>query len=172
MIVPVISIVGYSGSGKTYLIGEIVRGLSLNGFLITAVKNSHHKRLKSPLDKDSEMIYKEGAQTVMAVSDEDLIIQVKQVERPKFDNLVTYLDRSVDFVICEGFKDSGLPKIWVGSEIPTDDSIQNLVATVDNEQPGLDTKISRFSSKNLDQIAYFIVSNFVIRNAPVTREQS
>ncbi|MDP7626753.1 MAG: molybdopterin-guanine dinucleotide biosynthesis protein B [SAR202 cluster bacterium] len=156
-----ISIVGYSGSGKTHLIRKIIKRLSNKGFLLIAVKNTHHKTLESPLNKDSEMMYKEGAQSVIAVSDEDLIIRSKHNYRPRFDELISQVARSTDLVICEGIRDPDLPKIWVGDEMPTDGSIQNLVATVDNKQSGQDAGVLRFSSDDVDQISHFIVSNFV-----------
>ncbi|HSJ57288.1 MAG TPA: molybdopterin-guanine dinucleotide biosynthesis protein B [Anaerolineae bacterium] len=110
--VPIISLVGKSGVGKTTALERIIRELKARGYRIGTVK--HHKHL-SDIDipgKDSWR-HAEAGSDVVAISgpQEMALIRRLQAEMP-VEQIVRLMD-DVDIVITEGYKEGDKPKIEV-----------------------------------------------------------
>lgn len=113
MIIPVISIVGKSNSGKTSLLVKIIRNLSKKGYRIGTIKHYNHKFEIDYPGKDSYRHFHAGSDATIIVSPEKLAL-VKRLSKPLFLNsIIKNFFQGFDLVITEGFKQEHKPKIEV-----------------------------------------------------------
>lgn len=112
----VLSVVGHKDSGKTTLIEELVARLSETSRVAT-IKSIHHDIEVDTPDTDTHRHQMAGAETVVGVtpshsftigtwgrSDPDFLVEtLESLERDGYD-----------YVLVEGFKQSGLPVIVLG----------------------------------------------------------
>ena len=106
----IISVVGYKKTGKTTLVGQLVKALKKHGPVGT-IKHLHEHNINVP-DTDTWKHAQAGADVVVAVTPDEL------VKFSRNNNLASALDElanaGMDFAVVEGFKDSNLPKIALG----------------------------------------------------------
>lgn len=98
------SIVGYSGSGKTYLIEQIVKYLVNKDYKVGVVKSIHHPGFGIDIEgKDTTKYAEAGAELVGFVAPESsgIIYRYPLYEKEIFN----LFEDNVDYVILEGFKD-------------------------------------------------------------------
>jgi molybdopterin-guanine dinucleotide biosynthesis protein B len=111
--IPIVSIVGKSDSGKTTLIERIVPELSKRGYRIATVKHDVHGFEIDKEGKDSWRHRKAGAE-VAIISSPDQVAVIRKVQHDLC--LAELRDRfidEVDIIISEGFKTDTQPKIEV-----------------------------------------------------------
>jgi len=108
---PVISIVGKSKSGKTTLIEKLIPELKKRGYRVGTVKHASHNFDMDKKGKDSWRHKTAGADTVIVASRER-IVMVKDKSSVQLESIEKYFD-DVDLVITEGFKKENRPKIEV-----------------------------------------------------------
>jgi molybdopterin-guanine dinucleotide biosynthesis protein B len=109
--VPIISVVGKSKSGKTTLIVKLIPELKRRGYRVGTVKHASHDFDMDKKGKDSWRHKAAGADTVIVASSER-IVMVKDENFVQLENIEKYFD-DVDLVITEGFKKENRPKIEV-----------------------------------------------------------
>ncbi len=106
----IISIVGYKKTGKTTLVGQLVKELKKHGSIGT-IKHLHEQDINAK-DTDTWKHAQAGADVVVAVTPNEL---VKFSGNNDLESALEELANSgMDFAIVEGFKDSKLPKIALG----------------------------------------------------------
>lgn len=111
--IPIVSIVGKSDSGKTTLIEKIVPELVRRGYRVGTVKHDVHGFEVDKEGKDSWRHRKAGADAVVISSPNQMAL-IKSVDRDQ--TLAELRDRfvdDVDIVISEGFVRDVQPKIEV-----------------------------------------------------------
>ncbi len=136
--IPIVSIVGKSDSGKTTLIEKIVPELVRRGYRVATVKHDVHGFEIDQEGKDSWRHRQAGADAVV-ISSPKKIALIKTVEEDL--SLADLRDRfidDVDIVISEGFKKDVQPKIEVfrrelHRELLCSEE-DNLVAVVSNQR--------------------------------------
>jgi len=106
---PIISVVGKSKSGKTTLIEKLIPELKNRGYRIGTIKHTHHDFELDTKGKDSWRHKAAGADTVVIASGEK-IVMVKDENSAGLERIGKYFD-DVDLVIAEGFKKENRPKI-------------------------------------------------------------
>jgi molybdopterin-guanine dinucleotide biosynthesis protein A len=111
----VLGIGGYSGSGKTTLIEKILPELKGEGLSVGVLKHASHSLSLDREGKDTYRFYRAGADYVFAHDAEQAYAQYPSGGRPLAD-LLSDFPRSLDLVLVEGHKDSGLPGIWVAPD--------------------------------------------------------
>lgn len=111
--IPIVSIVGTSCSGKTTLIEKLVAELTRRGFRVATVKHSHHDFAIDHEGKDSWRHKRAGAvATVLASPGRIALIE----DTAKDYDLVEVRDlyiRGADILLAEGYKRNPHPKIEV-----------------------------------------------------------
>jgi molybdopterin synthase catalytic subunit len=106
----IISVVGYKKTGKTTLVGELVKALKKRGSVGT-IKHLHGNDINAR-DTDTWKHAQAGADVVVAVTQNEL---VKFSHNNDLESALDELaNAGMDFAIVEGFKDSKLPKIALG----------------------------------------------------------
>jgi molybdopterin-guanine dinucleotide biosynthesis protein MobB len=101
----VIAVVGTKKTGKTTVVTALVRSLSRYGRVGTIKNMAHH-----PVDRgDTKRHFDAGADEVIGLGEARLKVTR---ERGDLESSLSELQRDgMDFVVVEGFKQSGLPKI-------------------------------------------------------------
>jgi molybdopterin-guanine dinucleotide biosynthesis protein MobB len=144
----VVSFVGRSNSGKTTLLEKLIVELKKRGYTVVAVKHSGSDFQLDYPGKDSWRLTEAGSDAVMLVSPQKMAFMQRASHSPTFEEVIDFLGNKFDFILIEGFKESGIPRIEVhrkelGGLIS---SPEKLFAVVTDEE--LDVPVPRFSSRD------------------------
>lgn len=158
--IPVVSIVGKSNSGKTTLIENIVPQLVEKGYKVGTIKHDAHSFDIDVPGKDSWRHAQAGASTVLISSPEKIAMIKRTTEDKNLEMLLQYMEGN-DIIITEGYKSAARPKIEVcrserSNELICDNS--ELIAVVtDLKFEG----IPNFGLNDHSAIADFIEERFL-----------
>ena len=114
MSLPLLAVVGWSGTGKTTLLQKLIPILSSQGIRSGLIKHTHHQRDVDTPGKDSYLLRKAGANQVIVASSQRwaLMCETPDEEQIDLSYLVSRMDNSLlDLVLVEGFKNEAVPKI-------------------------------------------------------------
>jgi len=111
--IPIISIVGKSDSGKTTLIEKLVPELTRRGYRVATVKHDMHGFEVDREGKDSWRHKQAGAHTVVISSPQKLAL-IRDVEKDlTLDEIRRKWIQDVDLILSEGYKRDVQPKIEI-----------------------------------------------------------
>lgn len=114
MSLPLLAIIGWSGTGKTTLLQQVIPILNSRGIRAGLIKHTHHQMDVDTPGKDSYLLRKAGASQVMVASSERWALMSETPEKQSIDlpYLLSRMDHSVlEIVLVEGFKEESVPKI-------------------------------------------------------------
>jgi molybdopterin-guanine dinucleotide biosynthesis protein B len=115
-----VAITGWSGTGKTTLIVELIARLVARGKRVAAIKHTHHA-LNDRKEGDTARFRNAGADPVMLAGDKEAIVNGARVTYDDPRELLGHID-SADIVLIEGFKSyNGWPRIEAPAS--TDDAM-------------------------------------------------
>lgn len=108
----VIGFAGYSNSGKTTVVSQLIKILVDRGYKVAVVKHAAHGYDVDIPGKDSWLHYQAGAENVTVVGP-GVMTSHQRLEKPP--TIVELLDQAghVDIMLVEGFKDQMENKILV-----------------------------------------------------------
>ncbi len=134
--IPIVSIVGKSDSGKTTLIEKIVPELVRRGYRVTTVKHDLHGFEIDREGKDSWRHKRAGAHGVI-ISSPRKVALIRDVDKDmSLEELRDSFGEDADLILSEGFKRDVQPKIEVFRKEEHDELLctkeDNLVAIVSN----------------------------------------
>lgn len=109
---PVISLVGKSGVGKTTALERILRELKRRGYRVGTIKHDTHGFDVDKPGKDSWRHAQAGSDVVVISGPQKLAMIHQLSEEMPLDQIIPMM-RSVDIVITEGYKKGDRPKIEV-----------------------------------------------------------
>ncbi len=111
--IPVISVVGKSDSGKTTLLEKLIPELKRRGYRVGTIKHDAHRFEMDKPGKDTYRHFQAGAD-VVAISAADKMAMIARTDGQEIslDELVRRLP-PVDLVLTEGYKAGDKPKIEV-----------------------------------------------------------
>ncbi len=110
--VPVISIVGKSGVGKTTALERIIREIKRRGHRVGTVKHDTHGFEIDKPGKDSWRHAQAGSDAVVVSGPRKMALIRKMDEEMPLEDVVALMG-NVDLVITEGYKRGDKPKIEV-----------------------------------------------------------
>ena len=163
--IPIVSIIGKSDSGKTTLIERLIPEIKRRGYRIATVKHDTHSFEIDREGKDSYRHKKAGA-AISLISSPEKVAVIADVDRDM--NLSELRDQfvsNVDLIISEGYYRDSQPKIEVfrgaahGEPLCTKDD--NLVAFV-SDVP-FDKGVPCFNLNDIKGIADFIEERYLRR---------
>lgn len=111
--VPIISIVGKSNSGKTTLIEKLIPEFKRRGYRVGTIKHHLHEFEVDQPGKDSWRHARAGADAVAIASPSKLAFVAATPVDLSLDELRDRYFQDVDLVIAEGYKGSTHPKVEV-----------------------------------------------------------
>jgi len=144
MTVPIISIVGNSGVGKTTFLENLIRELKRRGYRVAAIKHDAHNFQMDHPGKDTYRLAEAGSDIVMISAPDRLALLESVREERTLDELVAMVSDRVDIVLTEGYRRAAKAKIEVsrrdfGSELVA--SPRDLLALVTDQQFDLDAPL-------------------------------
>lgn len=110
--IPVVSIVGWSGSGKTTYLERLIPELKRRGLRLGVIKHDAHRFEIDRPGKDSYRLSSAGGDIVAVSSAEKLAIVEKREKAPSLLEIISHM-MDVDMIITEGYKTGSNPKIEV-----------------------------------------------------------
>ncbi len=108
----ILSVVGDSGSGKTYLIEKLVPKLKEKRLKVIVIKHAKKDFEIDREGKDSYRIFRAGAD--VAILSPRKFAMIKKVENDELEKFLKYFEE-YDVIITEGFSSYDYPKIVVGN---------------------------------------------------------
>jgi molybdopterin-guanine dinucleotide biosynthesis protein B len=114
MSLPILAIVGWSGTGKTTLLQQVIPILGDKGIRAGLIKHTHHQMDVDTPGKDSYLLRKAGASQVILASSERWALMCETPEKQSINlpYLLSRMDQAtLEVVLVEGFKDEPVPKI-------------------------------------------------------------
>jgi molybdopterin-guanine dinucleotide biosynthesis protein B len=165
--IPIISIVGRSDSGKTTLIEKLVPELTRRNYRIATVKHDVHGFEVDQEGKDSWRHKKAGAHTVVIASPNRVAL-IRDVEKDlTLEEIREKLIQDVDLILSEGYKKDVQPKIEVFRKEKHKELLctekDNLIAIVSNQ--AFNIGIPCFDLEDTKGLANFIEKKFLISKA-------
>jgi molybdopterin-guanine dinucleotide biosynthesis protein B len=162
--IPIISIVGKSDSGKTTLIEKLIPELVRRSYRVATVKHDVHGFEVDREGKDSWRHKKAGAHTVVISSAQKLAL-IRDVGKDlTLEEIRDKVIRDVDLILSEGYKKDVQPKIEIfrreKHKALLSTKEDNLVAIVSN-QP-FDIGIPCFDLEDTKGLADFIEKEFLV----------
>jgi len=161
--IPIISIVGKSDSGKTTLIEKLVPELTRRGYRVATVKHDIHGFEVDREGKDSWRHKQAGAHTVI-ISSPQKIALIRDVEKDStLDEIRGRWIQDVDLILSEGYKKDVQPKIEVFRKEKHKKLLctkkDNLVAIVSNQK--FNIGVPCFHLEDMKGLPNFIEKEFL-----------
>lgn len=110
--IPVISIVGKSGVGKTTVLELVVREIKMRGYRVGTIKHDVHGFEMDKPGKDSWRHAQAGSDAVAVSGPRKMALIRRMDEEMSLDDIVSLMG-DLDLVITEGYKRADKPKIEV-----------------------------------------------------------
>jgi molybdopterin-guanine dinucleotide biosynthesis protein B len=114
----IISITGYSNSGKTTLIKKIISRLTQEGFKVAALKSSNSDADIDKDGKDTSIFSESGAEISVFLNNKSTAIFVNK--NTKFRDLTVFFS-NIDYVIVEGNIEEPIIKLRLDDRYEEDD---------------------------------------------------
>jgi molybdopterin-guanine dinucleotide biosynthesis protein B len=159
IVIPTLALIGYSNSGKTTVMQELVQILRRRGFIIAVVKHAAHGYQADSEGTDSWSYAKAGADKVVIAGQDSLTIHDYAYRGQRLADIVAKID-GVDIVLVEGFKNEPGPKVEVYRQGFSEQPLTNvkgrlaLVSDVERE-----ANLPRFTFDALEALTDFIVES-------------
>jgi molybdopterin-guanine dinucleotide biosynthesis protein B len=111
--IPIISIVGKSGVGKTTFLEKLVRELKRRGHRVAVIKHDTHGFDIDRPGKDTWRMAQAGSDVVVISSPFKMAMIKKTDYDMSVDEIAAIIGNSVDLILTEGYKRGDKPKIEV-----------------------------------------------------------
>ncbi|MBN2038945.1 MAG: molybdopterin-guanine dinucleotide biosynthesis protein B [Spirochaetes bacterium] len=161
--IPIISIVGKSNSGKTTLVEKIIPEIKRRGYKVASVKHNQHGFDIDHEGKDSWRHRKAGTHTTVIYSMNQLALIRDMDHNASLQEIRDLYINDVDIIIAEGHKYDNVPKIEIFRkevyDIPVSAGDNNLIAFVSDED--IDMGVPKFGLNDISGISQFIEERFL-----------
>jgi len=160
---PIVSVVGYSGSGKTTFIEKLIPALSNYGLKVATIKHDVHGFEMDKPGKDSWRHKKAGA-VVSVISSASKIGLVMDADHDHDPKDLTRLFPSVNIVLTEGYKNNPHLKLEIfrpeitANKAPLCADDPTLLALITNQRAL--QSVPHFGLNDFDGVADFLINHF------------
>lgn len=160
---PIISIVGASDSGKTTFLEKLIPALASRGYRVGAMKHDVHGFEMDREGKDTWRLRHAGANTI-AISSPAQLATIRRTDAElSVEEIVARFFWTEDILITEGFKKARFPKIEVFRTVveqkPICGSGDNLIALVTDDP--VDSEVPKFGFADVSGVADFIENRYL-----------
>lgn len=157
----VINVVGSNSNvGKTTLIVKIIEGLKSQGFQVATIKHDTHEFDIDKEGKDTWRHKKAGANAVVISSKTKVAIIKDTTRDTPIEELVDLLKDEMDFIIVEGYKGSGYPKIEVYRKTASQRQLtrdETFLGIATDSPEEIDDSLRVFDINNAAEIVRFLI---------------
>ena len=154
----IVSIVGYSNSGKTQLIRKLILELKKRLYSVAVIKNCGHGFTLDQKGKDSHLFIESGADGVLLNTTQKIALIKKNENNIELESLVIKYFKDIDYVLVEGGREyKNIKKIEIlRGDIfeKIESSSKDLVAVVSERDIAID--IPLFRPEQVCDIADFL----------------
>lgn len=166
--IPVISVVGYSNSGKTTVLVKIIEELKKRGRKVATIKHHNGDFDMDHEGTDSFRHMKAGSETTILSSPNKFAL-ISKVEREKtLDELIDMVT-DVDIIITEGYKSENKPKIEVFRKANNSERVKGikdkLIAVISDDE--IIDEVEKFSFNDINNMVNFIDNGYVLQNITI-----
>jgi molybdopterin-guanine dinucleotide biosynthesis protein B len=162
MTIPVVSIVGKSGSGKTVLLCGLIPELKRRGYKVATIKHDVHGFDIDKPGKDTWKHAQAGADTVVISSPWKVAIIEKVDQELTMDQVIERI-ANVDIILTEGYKRNNKPKIEIFRstvhDVPLCNREDNILAIASDIAPDLGVPV--FALDDFSGMADLIETTFL-----------
>lgn len=164
---PIVSFVARSGTGKTTFLCGLIPALADLGVRVMVVKHDVHGFEIDQPGKDTFRLRRAGARQVLIANDRQLALMADVDGEQPLRALVGRYAGSVDLVLSEGYRKSGMPKVLVtrvGAPRPFDpepEELASAVAIVTDRGVAVRPDLPRFPLDDPGPCARFLADVFV-----------
>ncbi|HSB72024.1 MAG TPA: molybdopterin-guanine dinucleotide biosynthesis protein B [Candidatus Methylomirabilis sp.] len=167
--IPIVSIVGRSNSGKTTLLEKLIRTLVARGWRIGTIKHHFHGPVQVDVPGKDSWRHRQAGARAVALSSAQTFFVVRDTDGELPLETIAHLALfGVDGILTEGFKSGPMPKIEVnrdGPEVPLlcgpDDHLVAVVSAQDRGAP-----VPHFDPEDVSSLADFIEREFLKVSQP------
>ena len=143
---PIISIVGASNSGKTTFLEKLIPELGARGYRVGAIKHDAHEFEMDRKGKDTWRLSRAGAE-VIAISSPGRFASIRRTDgEMSLEEIAARFFWTEDILIAEGFKRTRFPKIEIFRSVVEPRPIcgpgDNLIAVVSDDEA--DVQVPKF----------------------------
>jgi molybdopterin-guanine dinucleotide biosynthesis protein B len=159
-VIPVVVLVGTSGTGKTTFLEKLIRELKRRNISVGTVKHHDHDFDIDKPGKDTWRHAQAGADAVVLSSPAKVALIRKVGEELTLDQ-VTELIVNVDIILVEGYKRSDKPKIEIHRRAHSSELLsapEELLALVSDAE--WDIGVPIFDLEDVKGVADLLVGNF------------
>ncbi len=161
-VIPVLSVIGRSNTGKTTLLERLIPVLKSRGLRVGTIKHHAGDFEIDREGKDSYRHKKAGASVSMITSSEKIGLVADVTQELTLSELVRLYMRDIDLVITEGYKREHMPKLEVyvyqkGLE-PLAKQDPDVIAIAADRM--IDAHVPVFLRDEPEAIAEFIITKF------------
>lgn len=167
----ILGVYGYSKSGKTTFIEELLKILVADGYDIATIKHIPHEGFSIDTEKKDTWRYRNaGAITVVASSPGETVFMVNEGMQLNLILKMIQMISKPDLILVEGYKNESIPKIAVGKieERPNtifkyEDNLEKIlqyikqeieIEKIQRQLPGLDCKKCGFDCRKMAETIY------------------
>jgi molybdopterin-guanine dinucleotide biosynthesis protein B len=168
-VIPILSIVGRSNSGKTTLLEKLIRELVSRGRRIGTIKHHFHGPVQVDVPGKDSWRHKQAGARVVALSSRETLFVIRDVAGEVTLETIAHLAfTGVDLILTEGFKSGPMPKIEVNRAAQAAALLcgpeDQLVAVVSDRDLG--APVPRFGLEAVGELADFIEREFMKDSGP------
>lgn len=154
---PLVSVAGFSNSGKTTLISRLIALFAARGLKVAAIKHARHGFHMDHPGKDTAKHRRAGAYGVLVAAADQLAVIRDVTGDPSPLEMASRYFPDADLVLVEGYKSFPIPRIVIAlspedfSAFENDPDVLALVG-----RPGFPTPLPVFDRDDVLSIADFI----------------
>jgi molybdopterin-guanine dinucleotide biosynthesis adapter protein len=162
--IPIVSVVGRSNSGKTTLLEKLIRTLVDRGWRVGTIKHHFHGPVQVDVPGKDTWRHKQAGARAVALSSAQTFFVLRDTDGELPLETIAHLALfGVDCILTEGFKAGSMPKIEVNRDGPDAPLLcgpeDHLVAVVSDRDRG--APVPRFGPDDVSSLADFIEREFL-----------
>jgi molybdopterin-guanine dinucleotide biosynthesis protein B len=144
----IIGFYGYSKSGKTKLISELISYFSVKNYVIASIKQTDKSYDVDMEGKDTYKFAIKGSNIIVFKTKKQASFIVNK--KMELKEIIEYLikNNNIDLIFIEGAKDKSIPKIRIGDK----SLIENTILNYDNDINKVISIIYKKLNKRLDKM--------------------
>ncbi len=162
--IPVLSIIGKSNSGKTTFIEKLIPELTKKGYRIATVKHDRSHGFDFDKEGKDSWRHKHAGAVVTILSSPKMLALIRDVDKElTLTQIALRYTDDADLLLAEGYKEGDHDKIEITANLPEEDlsckKDKNIIALISDNEYNLD--IPQFKRDNAAEVAKWIEKRFL-----------